>query len=136
MSKYAFFLVIPLFCFFKKETQNKMIKITVLKVGFDYTTPADVTCDQFETAWADMIDTIDMTNNEQIKSLITKSLKAKVAKQPYVDARAKIFVNYESGKTDTFCIGTTSIFYRNGRMLDYGNKDLSNYLWDLPYDRR
>lgn len=48
-----------------------------------------------------------------------------------IDSRARMFISYESGTTDSLCIGYGSVFAFNGRCMELPKRNLINMLIDM-----
>src|SRR5688572_22495197 len=104
-------------CFWTKPSRIKVspknVTIYLLENYSSTLTPADISCDginRFED-----IDTFYLYDLDTMERIIHFIKKANPYPKNNIDARGNIYINYQSGKTDSVCISSTPFFLLNGK---------------------
>ncbi|MES2704676.1 MAG: hypothetical protein V4649_18695 [Bacteroidota bacterium] len=108
----------------------KSIKVIAIKQGVDPGSGANVDCYSFEDALRDDLDTFVIRSHEHHKQLSDYINAATNGDGEEVDAKARMYIQYSSGKVDTLCLGAMSHFVKNGRpktLLKMNLLDVVNY---------
>lgn len=120
--------VLPLLILFIlpiSTTGQEISAIKVIKTELSTDCAIDVDCDKFFRQFAFSLDTFYI-NDQQNQDEMRKHIKnaARVSDKWNVDTRAKMYVYYTSGKTDSLCLGYTTIFSFNGAAMQLKDRKL------------
>ncbi len=112
----------------EKVVKDRILSVVAITPGQIILTPIDISCEGFldRSSWIDEMDTFIFRRQIQIQQIegYLKSAKYADDYKYGIDVRGKVFINYESGKTDVLCFAYTPIFLFNGRPMISQDKSL------------
>lgn len=123
----------PLLFINLQQGDNDVKFIEIRKIPFQRMYPINISCDDFDMRAASIFaDTFMITKPEMQQRIVNAVAHAKKAYQYDLDIRAKVFVEYNSGKIDTICLTEFEYFTLNGTVMLFPNADVVNMVDSLP----
>ncbi len=136
--KQVYIVACILLCSFQHKDKGDPVKvITIIKTKMSIETVISVPCEDVGNLIPrDTFYIYEKDKQKQILQWIIESNPCNAHASCDIDSRARIFINHESGKTDSLCIGYGSVFAFNGKCMELPRRDLINMLIAMDRDIR
>jgi hypothetical protein len=120
------------FSFFQQNQKEKCtissIKVISVNEGILINGVIDFDCEVFDKAFSEEKDTFYIRSHKYHNEIAAYINSGKPIAAG-LDVRAKMFINYSTGKTDTICMGEMPTFSINGKLMTLNESSLKDILF-------
>jgi len=128
----AILFLCPFLFRLQEKNNDRVLKIQVIKTDFRAEVITQIDCSNFESSFT--LDTFNIYDSDKINKIIFFINKA----QPYsikngIDARAKMYIYYQSNKIDSLCLENSEWFFFNNNPMIFADRSLIKMLDSLKH---